>query len=79
MALTFLGCPLGVTGISFNHAVLQSNNDKSIYISKCFANINSVKLVSEGNAIIIIPYFIDEETGQFHELTYFKSQGLYLV
>ena len=50
-----------------------------IYISKCFANINSVKLVSEGNAIIIIPYFIDEETGQFHELTYFKSQGLYLV
>ena len=29
--------------------------------------------------LIIIPYFIDEETGQVHELTCFKSQSLYLV
>ena len=80
MALTFPGCPLGVTVISFNHTVLQRNNDKSKSISKCFANINSVTLVSGGNAIIlIIPYFIDEETGQVHELTCFKSQALYLV
>ena len=79
MALTFPGCPLGVTVISFNHTVLQRNNDKSKSISKCFANINSVTLVPGGNAIIIIPYFIDEETGQVHELTCFKSQALYLV
>lgn len=50
MALTFPGCPLGVTVIAFNHTVLQSNSDKSKYISKCFANINSLKLVSERNA-----------------------------